>query len=270
MTLQYEQTNINLERVTASKSFIFDSNATEGSDIVFNSWSSMLNVLQGIPGIKEIIIRSEAGSPAVIPPGTYDMTDIVLRGANCSVVANINNAVFQNLVQIEDLLMQVGGSAANTVANFQINNAAGEILCLDRASFVVGPLATAPIFEIIAGGLTISATYSSFQSINPAVPVFDVQNVSVLAFNLFSQTGGQNNYGGPLGSESIFTIAGGATVTLPINATDTFFAQDQTSVPTVSFVDNYEAAVVADWSGIEPESIQNALDRLAAAVGPVP
>lgn len=31
----------------------------------------------------------------------------------------------------------------------------------------------------------------------------------------------------------------------------------------------YEPAVLADWSGTAPSSLQNALDRIAAALGPI-
>lgn len=268
MTLQYEQPSINLERVTALKTFFFDSNSTTNSDILFNNWESMLSLLHTIPGIKEVIIQ---GLPSVIPPGTWDMTNIILTGEpDGSSSVFIDDAVFQNLSKISNINIGVGGvGGANTVPSFQINNASVESIVLDKVQMTVGPNATAPMFRIVAGSYIILPTFSSFISVNPAVPVFDVQNVSNLAFGSIGGTGGQNSYGGNLGNESIFTIAGGATVAIQRNATDLLFVQDQTNAPTVSFLQNYEAADVADWSGTEPESIQNALDRIAAAVGPI-
>jgi len=266
MTLQYEQPSINLERVTALKTFFFDSNSVTNSDILFNNWESMLSLLHSIPGIKEVIIQ---GLPSTIPAGTWDMTDIILTGEpDGASSVFIDDAVFQNLSKISNIQIVVG-VVPNTVPNFQINNVSSESIVLDKVQMTVGPNATAPIFRITAGTYIIVPTFSSFISLNPAVPVFDVQNVSNLAFGSIGGTGGQNSYGGNLGNESIFTIAGGASAGIQLNATDRFFAQDQTSVPVVVFLQNYEASNVADWSGIEPLSIQNALDRIAAAIGPI-
>jgi len=142
MTDNYMYPNINLERATAVKSFIFDPNATSDEDgTVFSDWQSMLGNISSIPGIKEIIIPGTVGStiPTVIPPGNYDMTDIVLVGDNAFSAIEINDAVFENLQSISQLSVFVGQTAANSVPSFQISGGSAYVLTLDRVILAVSP-----------------------------------------------------------------------------------------------------------------------------------
>jgi len=165
MTDNYMYPNINLERATAVKSFIFDPNATSDEDgTVFSDWQSMLGNISSIPGIKEIIIPGTVGStiPTVIPPGNYDMTDIVLVGDNAFSAIEINDAVFENLQSISQLSVFVGQTAANSVPSFQISGGSAYVLTLDRVILAVSPLATAPMFRVSGvSGALISPEHST-------------------------------------------------------------------------------------------------------------
>src|SRR5690606_22377009 len=93
MTQQYLQRNINLNVETSFNSFVFNPSAPQ-TDISFSDWDVMLTVLQGLPGIKEIIIP-EAPPTIQIPPGVYDMTNIIISGATPFAVVEANDAQFQ-------------------------------------------------------------------------------------------------------------------------------------------------------------------------------
>ena len=269
MTMQYEQQNINLEVETAFKSFIFDPNGTQ-SDTVFTDWNTMLGVLQELPGIKEIIIPE--GPPVItIPAGTYDMTNIILRGESVLAFVEANDAVFENLMKISSMTMSVGVSAPNTVSNLVYNTATPAGITLDEATLLVGPLAAFPMIDVSTGAtLAILAALSALTSTNPAVPVLAIDATSsVTASTGVSGTDG-NSWGGGMGSDPFVVVALGGTFILSLATGDVFWAANNPSGPTsVVRFDDYESAVVADWSGVEPLNVKNALDRIAAAVGPI-
>lgn len=270
MTMQYEQQNINLEVSTAFKSFIFDPSADQ-SDTTYNDWDAMLEVLRSLPGIKEILIPE--GSLIQIPAGTYDMTDIVISGETPLAAVEINDVVFENLSKISDLSIGVGATAANTVPSFSYNDGAAHALSLDKVTFTTGALAALPVFDVSAGSiLGVNAQESSFISTNPAVPVFAVDATSALggaSAGGFGGTGG-NSWGGGDVEDPFVTVAAGGVFNLTLATGDIFWAGNQVTGPTtVTRKDDYESAVVANWDGTEPLNVKNALDRIAAALGPI-
>ena len=267
MTLQYDQPNINLQGAQAVSTLSFDSNATEQTDIIFNNWSTLLAKTQEIPGIKDIIIATGSN---VIPAGIYDMTDIRLIGESAFAVLDITDAVFQNLEYIESVQMGSGLTAANTVSSFQYNNGLTNRLTMVRSSIVTGIMAAFPIVDITAGSsLALFSSDSNFVSTNVAVPVFHVDATSVLTGGAFGGASG-SGWGGGNGDPAFVVVDVGGAFTLTVGTGDVFWAANQVTGPTtVVREEDYESAVVADWSAVEPLNVKNALDRLAAAVGPV-
>jgi len=267
MTMQYEQQNINLEVETALKSFIFDPNSPQ-SDTSYNDWDAMLEVMRGLPGIKQILIP-EAPPVITIPPGTYDMTDIIISGETPLAFADITDVVFQNLMKVTNLAMGVGTSVANTVSNFVFNDGAGHFISFDKASFIVGALAAFPIFDIsAASALGVLAHESSFASVNPGVPVFAVDATSTLAATSFGGVQG-NNWGGGPGSDPFVVVAPGGIFTLEVTTGDIFWAANNPSGPTtLTRQDDYEplGALGVVWAGVIPTNVKDALDRIAAVV----
>jgi hypothetical protein len=268
MTMQYEQRNINLQGVQAVSTLIFNSNLTEQTDIAFNDWDALLAKAQEIPGIVRILITGTASN--TIPAGTYDMTDIVLAGSTPFATVEVNDAIFENLESIDSLTMAVGSTAANTVATFQYNSGTGESLSITRSTFVTGVLAVAPMFEITAGtSLALRAYESAFLSANAGVPLITVDATSVLVAGTVSGVAG-NTWGGATGSPAFVSVTAGGTFSLSLTTGDIFWASNQVLGPTsVPRGDDYESAVVGDWSGVEPLNVKTALDRIAAATGPI-
>jgi len=269
MTDSYNQTNINLERNTAFKSFIFDSNATGSDDIIFSDWASMLGNISTIPGIKEVIIRApDISTPATIPAGTWDMTGIRLAGEFPSTGVIVNDAVFENLSYISTLSLFL---TANSVPNFQFSSGLN-VMAFDQVSFNTAPLTVAPFFEI-SGSAALAITNSGtiyFADASPT-PIFDVQDTAALIFSSLSRVGSGNNYGGGLGEQPFLAVAGTAFASISgFSGSDSFFPDDQApSIVGVNLADNYYVDNAADWVGAPPVSLKDAIDRIAAALGPI-
>lgn len=265
MTMQYEQTQINLEGVSATSSIIFDPSATGNSDTVYSSWTSMLAAAQARQSIVEIIVRGTG--LVTIPPGTYDMTDIVLSGETPFTFAIVNDVVFQNLLVVKSIILAVGIGGANLVPTFQYSDGASHQLTVDLAQFLVGPLATAPMFALSAGtSLGLTATHGAFLSTNLGVPVFTVDATSAV-----TTAGASNNWGGGPASPPFLTVALGGAFVLSLVTGDIFWVANQVTPPTtITYRDDYAEAVLANWAGVAPLNVKNALDRIAALVGPVP
>ncbi|MHC4431039.1 MAG: hypothetical protein ACYTBS_04295 [Planctomycetota bacterium] len=267
MTMQYEQNNINLQGVQAISSLIYDPNSSEQTDIIFNDWNALLGKAQEIPGIKEIIIAGGAGA---IPAGVYDMTDIRLIGETAFSILTVDNVVLDNLNYIEQVAFSAGVAADNVVSTFQYSAGAVATATYRGCVFQVGPLATVPMFAI-SGGSTVTwvNTDCAFLSTNPGVPLIAVDATSTLSSQSLGGEEG-NNWGGPLGSSPFVDVTAGGVFTIRLGTGDIFWAQNQVNGPTtVNRIDDYESAVVADWSGVEPLNVKTALDRIAAAIGPI-
>lgn len=268
MTMQYEQLNINLQGAQAVSTWIFNSNLTDQAGIAFNDWDALLAKAQETPGIVRILFTGTASS--IIPPGTYDMTDVILAGDTAFAAVNVDDVVFANLLNIELLTLRIGAGIANTVPTFQYNSGTSETLTLSRANFVVGATATAPMFALTGGTtLSLTAVDSSFFSGNAGVPVFTIDATSSLSTVGSAGVAG-NNWGGGPGSPAFVVVTAGGSFTLSLATGDIFWSSNQVTGPTiVARGDDYESAVVADWSGTEPENVKAALDRIAAAIGPI-
>jgi len=270
MTLQYEQQNINLQGAQVISSIGFDSNAVEQTDIIFNDWDALMGKLSEIQGIKEIVIADSGLT--TIPSGVYDMTDIRLIGESVFSRVDVTDAVFEKLEYIENLQLSTGTSSANTVSSFQFNTGAidGQLTMI-RSSFLVGPMAVVPMVDITVGSvLSLNSYESTFLSANVAVPVFhiDATPSALSAASISGATG--SNWGGSTGSPAFVVVDVGGSFTLGLGTGDVFWSTNQAFGPTiVSRVQDYESAVVGDWSGVEPLNVKTALDRIAAALGPI-
>lgn len=271
MTDSYNQTNINLERNTAFKSFIFDNNVTGSDGIIFSDWASMLGNISTIPGIKEVIIRTpNISTPATIPAGTWDMTGIRLVGELPSTSAIVNDAVFENLSYISTLQLLIG-NVANSVPNFRFNSGLN-VMAFDQVSFEALNLTVAPFFEI-SGSATLAITNSGtlYLASGSPTPIFDVQDTASLGLSSASRIGSGNNYGGGSGNQPWISVAGTAFASINgFSGSDSFFPDDQApSIVGVNLAENYFAGNPADWVGTPPVSLKDAVDRIAAALGPI-
>ena len=266
MTDSYNQRNINLQGQQAVSTLIFDSNASSQSDIVFTDWNALLAKARETPGIVDITVGP---GTSTVPAGTYDLTGIRLKGLSAFATLDITDAVFQNMLYVESLILATGISSANSVSSLQYGAGAADLVTIIDSNFLTGVNATVPLVDI-TGGVTIgwAVRGSGFFSNNPGVPCIAIDGTSTLGATTLSGVGG-NAWGGNQGDDAFVSVAAGGTFNLGLGTGDVFWSADQTGTVTVARFDDYESAVLANWNGVEPLNVKNALDRIAAAVGPI-
>lgn len=260
MTDSYNQKTINMQPEQGVKTYIFDPNSTSATDVIFNNWTSLLSVLGSVTGEKVILVTSTGGS---IPAGTYDMTDITIAGLDpIRSGLTIDDAVLNNLSGIKNVTLAVGSAVANTVSNFQISTATS--MTIEAAVLAVGPLATAPMFDVTANALSVVNRHASYISTNAGIPVMTAAGGASIGLAPLAGAG-SNSYGGNSGNSPFATGAG--TISIAVGAGDIFFTADN-PVVIVTLLEDYDAAgaVGVVWVGAQPTSQQTALDRIAVAV----
>lgn len=279
MTMQYEQTSINLGSGAGATvtTLIYDPASPESS-LSYPDWNDLMDALSTVSGLKQIVVATppDPTSAVTIPAGTYDMAGISLVGETF-VSLRIEDAVFQNLTSISNLSISVGLAVANTVPSFVYDDGNNHVLNLDRVNLIVTINATAALIEISNGSsLSMWATDASFRGLF-GVPTITVDATSSLTARAIGGTPG-NEWGGVSGNEAFVDVALGGTFVLEIGTGDTFFADDNLAGPTLlSRLDDYEAdgAVGVVWNVSVPTNVKDALDRIAAylavtGAGPIP
>jgi hypothetical protein len=279
MTMQYEQTSINLGNGSGATvtTLVYDPSSPQ-SGSSYPDWNDLMSELSTISGPKEIIIAIPPVPTAAVtvPAGTYDMSDISLVGQGL-VSLRVEDAVFQNLTKITNLSISVGVAVANTVPSFVFDDGSIQVISLDRVGFAVGPNAGAELIAISGGtALFMAATDSAFSGAI-GVPAITVDATSILSARPIGGTPG-NSWGGDLNNEPFAVVAGGGTFSLELGTGDVFFASDNPAGPTLlARLDDYEAAgaVGVVWALGAPRNVKDALDRIAAflattAASPIP
>ncbi len=223
---------------------------------------------------------------ATVPPGVYDGLGVLLlagRGLNLGGVGNIlmieDGAVLKNWGGINNSttgLLEIRCACVTTHA-FSMTDATQFLLNgSSKISLDVGALVSA--FDVSAPGAFQENVFRCFGpgSIDntnaPTVPVISVQagwqlDVILNAYFEFSEfliTG--NEIGGPVGS----TVQFFRDDTQPALASALFFGTYNDFMSSNSGNEMYVPAVAGDWSGTAPTSVANALDRIAAKIGPIP
>lgn len=265
MTLQYEQKGINFQVEMGVKTFLFDADAASQTDVVFNNWDSLLSMMQNFTGKKEILF---AASTTTIPPGTYDMTDIIFVGTSPGNSVILDNVILNNFEGARNIALRIGTGPVNTAPVFSISGGGITSMQFNVVAFLVSATAAFPFFDIDgASTLTVINNFTRYATLNPGAPVFNVVAGSFLKLTPIGSMG-SNDYGGPPGSDPFITGLGG--VTIETGTGDVFFVTTIAPiVPTVVRASDYEEAVPANWSLIPPLNVKTALDRIAAAIGPI-
>lgn len=242
---------------------------------VFTSWPLLVTAAQTIQGPKTIFM-DPAFAPLTIPPGVWDFQSQTTFAADLSAVFSPGN--LPTPITIQD-----GASFKNVDvwANLHIlnksNSPVDDNTSVNRqAVYLTGTTtldqqAAGPFLHQSAIGANITLILRDFATVNTGTSPAFVSTApgtikSVLAFD-----GGDfsaNNMMGPVGSSNSGIIASDSA----------FVSTAQAGVPSGSmavafwaeseFI-QYIAAVPANWSGVNPSSVQNALDRIAAKIGPI-
>jgi hypothetical protein len=242
--------------------FVFRPGGVQSSN-VFTSWATMMAGVNATQGPTTIFIDDSIVSPAVVPAGTWNMSNVTVVGAenNANEFATLNFAqnakITFSFLALNFLEIQsVGSAVVSTISSVSV-------LVATQTSINISSN-TQAFFEVLNGGL-LSVTQMG-------------GNFGDNVHNLFKiDAGGVFVYSGSLGADLEGTAVGGAGAAAGAAGTFTSdciaHAASQGGTWTqASSASNegYAATTVANWSGTNPSSVANALDRIAAKITPIP
>jgi hypothetical protein len=244
---------------------------------IFNDWNQIEAIVNGHQGACRIIFDA-TGLPGFIHvPATANLDgkgrlELVGGGPNGEAEVVIDNGgQIKNAREYRTIVFR----AEPTIRSPIVIDLEGLIVeCFDTTFlFDNGGGGTLPIISVIPPTYTTLLFYESSElrnSHNPGMPVIDIgAGVTVLW--------GIND----LVFESPFTdtVSGpaSATINLQVDASlpSTFSQALFLGTVTITQIDmaegvTYTPAVVANWNGVAPANVQEALDRIAARIGPIP
>lgn len=253
--------------------FVFNPNAAADVGNVYNDFATLYAAFSRVPnGVRRRIqfIQATAGT-TTIPAGSYDFR-------NAEWVGDPAQGNVQTLINVADGAVISGSGNARPPWLIE--------------SLYVAFLGTTPFCAVSTGVNTIwldkgtvldsnGATQSPFVATNPA-DGFDIHmlnssrlpNSPVPVFQLVGAALGSTLtlYDNASVESSTLSVDAGSLWTIYVNGAASSYNTTQSGAGayTVNYAPfNYVPAVIADWSGIAPTSIQNALDRIAAALGPI-
>jgi hypothetical protein len=241
---------------------------------VYTTWPALYVALSAVQGDKLVQVDDSIVSPAVVPAGTYDLDGVTFDGISSfatdsggaaltfdsGAVINAGTLNFTGKLQISyggaTPLITVG---AGKQGNYYFHEGCF-VACTGAGAFIEAGAGAEALVSVNEGGQFGDGTHAVFTSVGASsfcgVGMFDS---STLAANATAQS---------LGGDVAVGYVDAATVTLPQGAGVT--------VTMLSEAENteYTASVVANWSGTNPTSVANALDRIAAWIaahgGPIP
>jgi len=231
---------------------------------LYTSWSALMAAANAVQGIS-IVLVDNTFAAANVPAGTWNVDNVQFYGKTTStgvspVMTFLDGAkVTFSTVYFTDIIVK--SSSTSHVATF---NGVGGLMSLTNATLL--STSTAPFVQVTgAAGSNFNlitqggecdigdGTHSTIQVDSPTSIETDLSNHTILFANATSGTGAIQ-----------LVFDDNVTLQTPQMAGMVFFPQGQATNVT------YAPALVGNWSGTAPTSVANALDRIAAKIGPIP
>lgn len=244
-----------------ASTFVFRPSGSTGPGI-YNTWPSLMNAVNQVPGQK-FITYDDSFSPCEIPAGAWDVDSCVIStvpraGSGRLFIANGAILIFNRLDFVD---ANIESLATAPVTTFGGSNTGA--LRLDEATITC--LATGSFLRVMPGTDAPAVLMTNTTSIGDGThPVFQVDASAELDITAVS---------GSIIAGNATSGAGTVNVTLdmsvsidagPQAATFSLFPlSDAHNVP-------YTPTTLGNWSNNNPRTLQLALDRIAAKIGPIP
>jgi len=246
--------------------FVFQPGGT-ASPGVYTTWASLYTAHQATPGRKVIVFDTSFVTPAVVPAGTYNMVNTVWRGravlrTAVTSVELVDGVLINNLEEMTEGLL-VTSTSTSDVLRWTAGNST---LRLTRSSQLsrTGTAAAINMANLGAQFWLRMDRRSSIPQISSEV--ITVPGGKILVIDMLDAcTIGNNSFSGA-GFAAVLRDASCVYGATQANFTGIFFdifADIATNM-------GYTAAVLANWNNVAPGTVKVALDRIAAAVGPIP
>lgn len=225
---------------------------------VYTSWPSLYAALTRVAGPKWIEIDDSIVSPAVVPAGAYALDQVRISGKGpasglelaAGVTFTATTLTIENLLVTSNVTGPVWTYTSATIGALYLTAAA--VACNNAASPFL--LVSGAGAEVVAIGFEASIGDGTHEVLGSAAG-------GTLEINFVASLATGDSLAGA--ATSLFYDAA-STVNLPQPVGVSLFPISQASNTT------YTAATVANWSGTNPTSVANALDRIAAHSGPIP
>jgi hypothetical protein len=233
---------------------------TTGADNVFTTWEALYAACKGIAGGVLVLVDDSLISPVVIPSGHWTIDEWEFRGVT-NPVQEFATLQLADGALLTCSALYVRNLEVETIANAP-NFTAGAILYVEAWFSTFTASAGGPMFAVPSGAnLVVQQTGGNMG--DGAFPVITVANGGALEWTGNSSDLEPLSVTGP-GAAAGATYFFDASTIVHATPLGTYQANDDASRMA------YEPAVVANWSGVAPTSVANALDRIAAHVGPIP
>lgn len=224
---------------------------------VFPDWPTLYFVLTGISGLRSIEIDDSFTSPATVPSAAtpYNLDGVTLSGVTPGSVLSFANGatITARTLTIQNLTVETQSAATPVWTITSI----GAVYLSNEGD--VQSLAAAPFMHVSNGGTGVWSLYNSGAGDGTHAAGVAAAGGTLVVNAIFS-TIEANAFTGanPLAYDT------SSTVTLPQGAGTVIVKEGNAAN------EAYVPAVLANWSGSAPTSVANALDRIAAHVGPIP
>jgi hypothetical protein len=265
-----------LVRGVPSTSFIYNSSGTQGGTR-YNNWPDLMTVVADTKfgGPRNILFEQSE----FLPAGTYDLTDITLLGNGFGSVTGANLTVyFTGATTLTNPILNIGAgllivslsssplvsghafSAVNMYNAAAVATAGAPVIDQNGGTCVVGAYGdtTSFIWSTFGGNPVIHAYNGGAIAINQSAAnsLWDQGTITTgLDANTYVVTVFYNDPG-PTQDPANSTILGtGGTYSKVYRAAAAY--------------QSYTPADTTKWTGADPTTIAQALDRIAAALGPI-
>lgn len=245
--------------------FVYRPGAAANSGNVFKDWSALVAALNGVQGIRTVLVDpfNTGDIGPTVPAGTWAVNDVLFYG-------QLPTSGFFPPLTFEDGAKLTGTAIYFTFLVLQSNSSSAVVTYSGGLGGVLSLLncglssATSPFVHVAGDAGTVTLILAGFSEMgdgtNSAMQVdapassanLNVLEQAIVFANATSGTGTLNLALSPGGEVDAPQIAGLITTLLG--------RANQVT---------YTAAVVANWSGTNPTSVANALDRIAAKIGPI-
>jgi hypothetical protein len=295
MTNQYAQTGINLIPAPRSADYVLIySPLSVGmeADSVFGNFSDLYEQFQNSPGIVQIYLDYDGGLPAEaglpveyrsfpIPLGDYDFERrATFTGRVSTALCIIVPESGVEIVRLNGIQGGVGlynTTSAPVVLVSEEDVSVPEIFLLrDGATLAIAPGAAPVMRMAISGtnpfaqsvlGLDVGSVIDPLAVGTGVIEVAPGGQVIVSVLNSFSEVQADVFVGDA--TTAIFGIIGSPSANVNITSQASFLGVIFEVLIQDSDQSLYSPSNLVDWSGIDPGNVAEALNRIAAAIGPI-
>jgi len=245
--------------------FIYREGAVAPTAPVYATFAEALAAAQAYAGPSLIFFDNSLGSPEIVAP----VSDI----SNVRLVANpgVQVAVLDGATLVSTETIYIEGAQLRSFSSLPVIAQPNTfVIALYGGGILLDNAATAPFILVGAGeqatvGLeNVGLMAGHPRPFLPAMPALQVDvGGSATVYLAAGANLGIGAVGG-VGPCTLNVLSTSVTITLPLGpGVNVSYATNPTKL-------GYTPAILADWSGIPPVNVQNALDRIAAALGPIP